>query len=100
MNLKGDSMVRKRVSSRKQKNYILKWKQSGICKTEFCRQHGLSTSTFNGWFRKLYPLDENKTVNSKPSEEAFLPLQTEAPLKTQHYITIKTSSGAVVRIPL
>ena len=93
------------ISKRKQKLLVSKWLQSNTTKTAFCRENGLATSTFHAWFKKFSP---HKYKGNEANEESnhaqhqdFVPLKVEKTVNSQkQHIIIKTSSGAIVRIPL
>jgi transposase-like protein len=47
---KTDGRGRRLRNAEDRQKLVGQYKQSGLSKTEFCRQHGLELSTFCGWF--------------------------------------------------
>lgn len=74
------------------------WEKSGLTRTQFCRKHQISVSTFDYWRQRIRKMDEGAadqeqglvklTFSTKPTEPAFYSVVFPNGLKLQvpeHY---------------
>jgi|WetSurSiteA1Bulk_404760.scaffolds.fasta_scaffold221085_1 transposase-like protein len=112
--IQGDGTVgavaRKRLTAEQWRDLLANQEASGQSHTEFCRQHGISASTYFVWRRKL-GLDGSRQVRQK-QEDGEHPLAEGGPALVPVHITMADSvlsddtafelcfeKGRVLRIP-
>lgn len=61
----------KEMSLHDRRNYCIAWEKSGKTRLAFCKAHGISPSTFHGWY--------NQYKNERSSEALFSPVVAEPP---------------------
>lgn len=73
-----------------------KWKNSGIKRSHFCKEHGLSPSTFYGWCNK------SKTRKNKASSSNFVAVNSVGKIenKEESQVEIILPNQAMIRIKL
>ena len=93
LNREIEQMVKsKNFSAQHRIGKVKEFLASGLTANEFCRQHGISNSTFSVWRRKLAPRKiaaRNTKVNQKPSVKAsaaldFVPVTIVEPSTSKH----------------
>jgi transposase-like protein len=88
------------VYKTEEKNEILeRWKNSGLTRAQFCKEHGISSSSLHKWLNKLNPDLQSATnelmpvsiVNKKSFAQQGAPEQTliEISLPTQTIVRFK-----------
>jgi hypothetical protein len=89
----------KEENIRKWERAIDDWKKSGLNKTEYCKQSGLSLSTLGGWQYKLNKYYKQNDINES---EDFIEVkfQDAAAVSTTTNCGIKLSVGDRINIYL
>ena len=77
-------------------DHIDQWHQSGLSKIGYCRDHGMSKSTFDSWFKKLQqPRQESK----RSRDFLSLHLQQETPIKNRLSPAPSPTSTIEIQLP-
>ncbi len=76
--LKEVPKIRRKFSQADKKILYKKWKTSGLGKSEFCKAHKLSVSTFCGWGTQLgASMADPNWIAVKPAEEGSRGVNSE-----------------------
>jgi len=67
------------------------WQQSGLSKAAYCRNHDMSKSTFDNWFRKL---QQPRQKSKQPRDFLSLRLQEDVP-KTSKLAPAASPTGTI-----
>jgi len=57
---KKDRSLINKLSWEEKVEFCKRWKESGMERGEFCKQHGLALATFYGWCEKVWPRTRKK----------------------------------------
>ncbi|MCI6115429.1 MAG: helix-turn-helix domain containing protein [Spirochaetales bacterium] len=83
-----------RLSTSEKSNYVSQWKASGLSQKQFCRNMGISPTTFSGWIHQLSAIENRKEVHSIP----FIKVESKTPSFLEHSITMEYH-GARINLP-
>lgn len=75
---------------------ILKYEESNLCKSDFCKELKISTEQFYYWCNKLRPdlKSEKHLLSALPKKSDFLPIKTT--IKNEGF-SIKINSNMVIK---
>ena len=82
----------KRYSHEEKKGFCKAWKVSGLSQSEYCRENGLSVTTFNSWLKKF-----------SAGREKFIPVTLDAQTAVEvglQFLEIKLPGKLLVKLPL
>jgi len=87
------------LKNRKQEMYTLieDWQSSGVSRTKYCKDRGMSRSTFRNWLRK-YEQDHGPVSSGSPSVPASF-VSIEVPSSKEDELTITYPNGVQVSCP-
>lgn len=91
----------KRYSHHDKIQYIESWQQSGLNRSQFCRQEGLSIASFCNWVQRQIPSVKRVSKPSKPvSQTPWLPVKLIADQpKVVGIIEVVLANGTCIKFP-
>ena len=88
--------MQNKYSDEERKRFCDMWKRSGKPKRHFCKDVGISISTFHGWLKKF---NQKEVANSETTGVIkFLPIEEKAVVDQKIPVEIKLPNGLLIKI--